>query len=306
MNSLVGYTGFVGSNLKDKGNFTYLYNSQNIEQAFGTCPDLLVYSGVPAEKFLANQNPEKDLQIINNAIENIKKINPKKVVLISTVDVYPNPIGVDENSSIDREKLQPYGKNRLFLEDWVASNYSDYLIVRLPGLFGQNLKKNFIYDLISVIPSMLHKDKYNSLSHLSWIEANYSLQDNGFYKLNPLDADQKKELKKQFLDLGFSAINFTDSRGVFQFYNLAALWQHIQVALEANIRLINLATEPIDVATIYEALYHKPFKNEVTATVPFYDFRTIHAAKFGSDSNYLKNKETVLKEIISFIQEKTA
>ena len=28
------------------------------------------------------------------------KINPKQIVLISTIDVYPNPIAVDEESEI--------------------------------------------------------------------------------------------------------------------------------------------------------------------------------------------------------------
>ena len=44
---------------------------------------------------------------ILEAIENIKKINPKQIVLISTVDVYPNPIAVDENTEIDLDVVQP-------------------------------------------------------------------------------------------------------------------------------------------------------------------------------------------------------
>ena len=86
--SLVGYTGFVGSNIIKNFKFDNLYNSKNIDEAFGTNPDLLVYSGVRAEKFLANNEPKKDLEIIKNAFNNIKKINPKHVVLISTIDVY--------------------------------------------------------------------------------------------------------------------------------------------------------------------------------------------------------------------------
>ena len=61
---LVGYTGFVGSNLALQHQFTEIYNSKNIEKAFGTQPDLLVYSGVRAEKFLANQNSEEDFEIV--------------------------------------------------------------------------------------------------------------------------------------------------------------------------------------------------------------------------------------------------
>ena len=57
MKILVGHTGFVGSNLKAQTTFDRLYNSGNITDAFGTNPDLLVYSGVRSEKFLANSDP---------------------------------------------------------------------------------------------------------------------------------------------------------------------------------------------------------------------------------------------------------
>ena len=36
--ALVGYTGFVGSNIDAKGNFDSKYNSKNIEEAFSTNP----------------------------------------------------------------------------------------------------------------------------------------------------------------------------------------------------------------------------------------------------------------------------
>ena len=49
MNAIVGYTGFVGSNLYTPERFRAAYNTKNIETAFGTGPDLLVYAGVRAE-----------------------------------------------------------------------------------------------------------------------------------------------------------------------------------------------------------------------------------------------------------------
>ena len=93
---LVGYTGFVGSNLSDKYDFTYRINTNNKEEAYGKKPELLVYAGLRAEKFLANNDPKADLKNIEEAFEQIKKIEPKKLVLISTVDVYKIPVDVDE------------------------------------------------------------------------------------------------------------------------------------------------------------------------------------------------------------------
>ncbi len=302
MKVLVGHTGFVGSNLLESNAFDLCFNSKNIANSFGLNPNLLVYSGVRAEKFLANKDPENDFKIILDAIENIKKINPKQIVLISTVDVYPDPIAVNENTEIDSDILQPYGKNRLYLENWVASNFNDYLIIRLPGLFGKNIKKNFIFDLISVIPSMLNEVKYQELASYNWIVKSYTLQENGFYKLNNLNNSERKILKQQFLDLGFSALNFTDSRGSFQFYNLKNLWKDIQIAQKEGIKKINLATEPIVVNEIYTAVYGNDFVNELNSPVPTYDFYTIHGQFFQNQGNYISSKQEVLQDIVNFIK----
>jgi hypothetical protein len=302
MKILVGHTGFVGSNLLENNAFDLCFNSKNISESFGLNPDVLVYSGVRAEKFLANKEPENDFNIILDAIENIKKINPKQIVLISTVDVYPNPISVDENTEINLEEVQPYGKNRLYLENWVASNFKDYLIVRLPGLFGKNIKKNFIFDLISVIPSMLNEAKYQELVSHSWIVNNYTLQENGFYKLNNIENSERKILKQQFLDVGFSALNFTDSRGSFQFYNLQHLWNDIQIAQKNNVKKLNLATEPIVVNEIYKAVYGKDFVNELNNPIPNYDFYTTHGQLFQNKGNYISTKKEVLQDIVNFIK----
>ena len=68
--------------------------------------------------------------------------------MISTVDVFSNPVGVDEASAIDTEALQPYGKHRRRVEEFVESQFAVYHVIRLPGLFGEGLKKNIIYDFI--------------------------------------------------------------------------------------------------------------------------------------------------------------
>lgn len=304
MKLLVGYTGFVGSNLSHQTDFDKQFNSKNIQEAFGLNPEVLVYSGVRAEKFLANKEPEKDFEIIEDAINNIKRINPKRIILISTVDVYPSAVNANEETAIDEAVLQPYGKNRLYLEKWIEANYNDYLILRLPGLFGENIKKNFIYDLINIIPSMLNEELFQKYKHHDWIVSNYTKQDNGFYKLNPVSDEEREKLKKQFLSIGFSALNFTDSRGIFQFYNLDNLWKDIERATENNVKKLNLATEPIGVNEIYKAVFDKGFENELTPVFPHYDLHTIHSGIFGNEQKYIRDKATVLEEIIEFIKRK--
>lgn len=303
--SLVGYTGFVGSNLAKSFKFDGLYNSKNIVEAYGTNPDLLVYSGVPAEKFLANNNPEKDLKIIRNAFDNIKKINPKRVVLISTIDVYKNPINVDENASIDIEGLLPYGFNRYQLEKMVEENFENHLIVRLPGLYGENIKKNFIYDLINVIPSLLTEEKYNELLEKdNFINGYYIKQDNGFYKCISLNENQRKNLKEYFNKIGFSALNFTDSRSIFQFYNLSYLWEHINLASSAGIKKLNLATEPILISELYSYIKEENFNNELTKEPFNYDYRTKYEYVFKGKSGYIFDKDFILNDIKQFVLRK--
>ena len=308
---LVGYTGFVGSNIAANHDFTWKINSKNKEEAFGKKPDLLVYAGLRAEKFLANKDPGADMATIMEAMEQIKKIKPKKLVLISTVDVYKNPVNVDEDTEIDTDGLLPYGANRYKLEQMVRETWEDALIIRLPGLFGKNLKKNFIYDFIHVIPAMLKAEKFQELAKRSTlVESSYRDLGNGFYKctltekVNPSAKEiyAIDELKQEFKSLEFSALNFTDSRGVFQFYNLANLWNDIQTALEKDIRLLNIATQPLSVAEIFERLTERKFSNEILQNPPFYDYRSKHAEVFGGKDGYFADKETVLNEIVEFVK----
>ena len=301
MNALVGYTGFVGSNLYEAGEFDAVYNSKNIQEAFGTNPDLLVYAGLRAEKYLANNEPKKDLEQIRIAENNILRINPKKLVLISTIDVFKKPSGVDENSVIETDGLHAYGYNRYLLECWVRENYPDALIIRLPGLFGKNIKKNFIYDFINVIPFMLKEDKYLELSQKNPEIMNYYIkQDNGLYKVSVKD-EEREGLKNMFKESGFSALNFTDSRSRYQFYYLRNLWADINTALKAGIKLWHPATEPVSAEELYKYLTGEEFVNELDGIPADYDYRTIHDAAFGGSSGYISDKAKVLKDIKRFV-----
>ena len=197
--------------------------------------------------------------------------------------------------------MQAYGYNRYRLELWAREKYPDALIIRLPGLFGKNIKKNFIYDFINVIPFMLKKDKFAELLNQDpELEKYYIYQTNGFYKVNVSDEDKNK-LKKKFELLGFSALNFTDSRSVFQFYNLKRLWNDIEIALDNGLRLWHPATEPVSASEIYEYLTGRTFIDEIQQTPVFYDYRTVYSEMFGGKKGYICYKEHVLEEIEEFV-----
>ena len=302
MNVLVGYSGFVGQNLKNSFDFDLLCNSKNIGEAFDTNPDLLVYSGVPAEMFLANQNPEADRVVTETAAKNIRKINPKRLVLISTIAVLDNPVGADEETIIDPSKLTAYGLNRLNLEKSAQALVPKSHVLRLPALFGQGIKKNFIFDMINFFPAMLNKAKYDELiAKENIIADNYQLGANGFYQLNISIAD-KPNLKAAFERCGFSSLNFTDSRSVFQYYNLSYLWEHITSIIKFDIPLINIATEPVCGAEVYEFIYGKPFNNELDKPPFKYDFRTKYDSLFGGEKGYIFDRAQVLRELKEFVK----
>ena len=84
---LVGSTGFVGGNLRAKHTFAAVCHSSDIAAQYGTQPDLCVYAGVPAAMFLANADPEADMEVMRTARENLRKIAPKSLVLISSIAV---------------------------------------------------------------------------------------------------------------------------------------------------------------------------------------------------------------------------
>lgn len=300
--ALVGYTGFVGGNLDRSCAFEGRYNSKNIETAFGTRPELLVYAGLPAAKYLANTDPAGDWAVVEKAFAQIKAIAPQKLVLISTVDVYRFPNGADETTPADLDNPGAYGRNRAQLEQMVRTAYPDALIVRLPGLFGHGLKKNFLYDLLTITPSMLKQEKYEELAAQSdLVRGAYQPANAGFYALRQMEKTEAAALREWFLRQPFNALSFTDSRASYQFYDLANLWRDIATARSAGVTLLNLSTQPVRADEVYAYLKNgERFQNLLASTPAAYDMRSCHAALFGGTNGYCYPKAAVLQSMAAF------
>lgn len=146
--ALVGHTGFVGGNLLRQRPFDDLFRSTDVQEIAGREYDLLVCAGAPAEKWKANKDPAADRAALARLTEPLRTVRARKAILVSTIDVYPRPIGVDEDSPIVPAPENAYGTNRLALERFFQERF-DTLVVRLPALFGDGLKKNALYDLLN-------------------------------------------------------------------------------------------------------------------------------------------------------------
>jgi len=147
MKALIGHTGFVGGNV-DGPEFDFRYNSSNVAHLAGAECREVWCAGARAVKWWANKNPHEDRAQVASLTRVLDTVSADLFILFSTIDVYGNPVAVDETHSPEAEGLHPYGLHRLELEQYVRSRFPRHLIVRLPGLFGKGLKKNVIFDML--------------------------------------------------------------------------------------------------------------------------------------------------------------
>ena len=247
--ALIGFSGFVGGTLLKQTSFESLYRSTNIAEIDGKSFDTVVCAGAPAQKWIANREPVADKEKIEGLIAHLKTIQCKRFILISTVDVFKDSAGVDEETKIDEVGLHAYGLHRRLLEKFVESNFANHLIVRLPGLVGPKLRKNVIFDFLNE----------NNLGAI-------------------------------------------ESRGVFQFYPMVNLWQDIQLALGAALRVIHLTAQPVSVADISEKGFGKAFNQALTGSPARYDMQTVHAATFGGLGRYQYSARETIQAVRAYAQ----
>jgi len=146
--ALIGYTGFVGSTLDAALRPEARFRSTDIDTIRGRSFGHVVCAGIQARKWWANLHPNDDRAGIQRLLDALADVRAERFTMVSTIDVYPAPRGVDEDSAIDRAGHHAYGLNRLAAEDWVREKFPDCLVLRLPGLFGPGLRKNVIFDML--------------------------------------------------------------------------------------------------------------------------------------------------------------
>jgi sugar phosphate isomerase/epimerase len=134
--------------------------------------DELYFCGVPAVKWYANKYPHDDITTLENIKSILQTIKTKKIILISTIDVYESVnTEYNEDHVCNTVNNHTYGKNRYLFEIFVKEHFENHHIIRLPALFGKGLKKNIIYDLITNNSiENISKNTYFQWYDLDWLK----------------------------------------------------------------------------------------------------------------------------------------
>lgn len=146
--ALIGHSGFLGETLKRQARFDALFRSTDIGGIDGRSFDLVVCVGAPATKWKANQDPVVDKANLDRLVGHLDRVAARRFVLISTIDVFPRAIGVDEESPVEVDPRNAYGTHRYALEQFCRQRFGA-TVIRLPALFGPGLRKNAVYDLLN-------------------------------------------------------------------------------------------------------------------------------------------------------------
>ena len=88
MNTIIGHTGFVGSNLVNQIFFENTYNSENIGAINLIEHDIVYCCGIQGNKYWGNKNEVEDKKNIDSLIQQLESLKCNRFVLLSTIDVF--------------------------------------------------------------------------------------------------------------------------------------------------------------------------------------------------------------------------
>lgn len=315
-NALIGHTGFVGATLARQTRFAARYNSASIAESAGRRFDAVVCAAAPGSMLEANTAPEADRAKIHALIEQLDAIHADRFILISSIAVLADFAGGDDETTTAFQQDLAYGRHRRELEAFVEDRFADHLIVRLPALFGEGLRKNFVFDLLNPVPSMLPPARLEALVEAlgaplgDWVRALYASPDaaTGLLKLDrrALNVDRRRaSLEDAITGAGFSATQFHNKATTYQYYEMAGLWSDINVALDNGLTHLHLVAEPLSAARIHEALTGRAMP-ETGARLHREDMRTAHADLWGASGPYQFDAEATLESLAAFYADQRA
>jgi hypothetical protein len=306
---LIGHTGFVGGALLRQTSFDACYNSANIADIAGRAFGTLVCAAAPGSMVEANRAPERDKAQIEALIARLERLEAERFVLISSIAVLDDFAGGHDEGTAAFQQELAYGQHRRMLEAFIEDRFPASLIIRLPALFGAGLRKNFLFDLLNPVPSMLTEAKRNAIAAAldsvlaGWLGDLYAPDAaTGLLKLDraALDSDPRRTALESALDaMGATATQFHHRETTYQYYDTSRLWQDIGIALEAGLTHLHLAPEPLAAADIHARLTGRPMP-ETPARLHREDMHTRHAGLWGMEGPYQFAAADTLESLAAF------
>ncbi|HSF12911.1 MAG TPA: hypothetical protein VLA50_08045 [Erythrobacter sp.] len=312
---LIGHTGFVGGALLRQTRFDACFNRTNIADLGELSFRTLICAAAPGSMFEANRAPERDAAQIAGLIAQLGRARADRFVLISTIAVLEDFAGGDDEGTQAFQQTLAYGRHRRELEAFVEEHFAQSLIVRLPALFGTGLVKNFIFDLMNPVPTMLPADKCAALSdRLSpalgpWLRNLYAPDAaTGMLRLDraALNADRRRAaLEDAVTAADASAVQFHHPETTYQYYPIDRLWQDIGIALEAGLTHLHLVAEPLRAGTIHARMTGRAMP-DTGARLHAEDMHTRHADLWGTSGHYQFGAQTTLDHLAAFFASQRA
>ena len=310
MDALIGNTGFIGSELARHHDFEATFNSKTIGTIKQFHYQTVVCAAAPGSMMEANRMPDRDASRIDALIDSLRSVAARDFVLISTIAVLQGFSAEDEDTA-EFETNIAYGVNRRRLEAFVLEHFERPLVLRLPALFGGVLRKNFLFDILNPMPSMLSAEKLDStkkelgINLAAIVDRIYQWDtDLSLYVVDraALEASGRRaELEVAVEAIGGSAVQFTNPASHFQYYGIGKLWSDIGKGMEAGLRVLHLSPVPLAAADVFRAVREAEMPR-TSARVHREDMRTAHAELWGHGGSYSADADQVIAGIRRYFE----
>jgi nucleoside-diphosphate-sugar epimerase len=164
--TIIGAEGFVGSAfarfLRTQPVELREVTRRNYAEFAGKESDVVIETACNSKKFLSDKEPLADFDLsVTHRLQTLLDFPAEFHLHISSVDVYSDLTKLEttrEDAAIDLRESSHYGFNKLLAEQLVRHHAKRWLIFRLAGMLGANLRKNPIFDILNGKPIFIHPD----------------------------------------------------------------------------------------------------------------------------------------------------
>jgi hypothetical protein len=89
----------------------------------------------------------------------------------------------------------------------------------------------------------------------------------------------------------------------FQYYDISRLWADITVALDNELELVHLFTQPIATREILQRFFNDKLVGQTPAPEAHYDHRTRYAHLYGGQGGWIESADSVLGRLGRYLQQ---